>query len=94
MGCHNNDLKRSSSNAALLLTYSDAKFDGMDLRELNLEDTDIQGASFIKADLSNTIIKRVNISKVDFLGANLTNAFWTELISTELAILEGHTSDV
>jgi uncharacterized protein YjbI with pentapeptide repeats len=75
------------------------KFDRLDLRGLNLRETDLQNASFIDTDfyqanlqganLSRTILVRTNFERADLRDTNLTGSCIQDWVITESTKLDG-----
>lgn len=56
----------------------------MNIKGIQLEDTDISESNFVNANLEGSCMKRVNLSYTDFTGANLTNIKWDFVESEQI----------
>lgn len=90
LSCVDEKLVICSSNAAFLLNASGKNFNDMNLKGLKLEDIDLSGGIFIRANLEDSKFRRVKLSSVDFYNSNLNHINWTDIETKQIVQLKGH----
>lgn len=60
-----------------------ANFAGADLSEADLTGADLAGANLVGANLSGAVLHGVRCDRANFTGANLVNAQWQDVSTTE-----------
>ncbi|CAD8191441.1 unnamed protein product [Paramecium octaurelia] len=84
------NLIRSASNLIYILGALREHFHNIDLSNLNIEDTKLDGISFYKCNLSNSLFNYVSIDSCNFNYATIEHATWKKLICKEKPSIKTH----
>lgn len=66
----------------------------MNLKGIRLEDTDLSGGVFIRANLEGSRMRRVKLTSATFTNANLRNIDWADIETKEVQLYKGHSETV
>ncbi|CAD8210407.1 unnamed protein product [Paramecium octaurelia] len=89
-----NTLIRSASNSIYILCSLREHFENIDLSDLFIYYTKLDGMSFYKCNLSNSSFNNVSIDSCNFNCSTIENAKWENLICKEKPSIIAHPSSI
>ncbi|CAD8105109.1 unnamed protein product [Paramecium sonneborni] len=88
--CDNKKYIRSASNCLYILSFLGEYLDNIDLSNICISDTKLNGLSFYKCNLNNSQFDNISIDSCNLNCATIENANWNNLICKEKPSLIGH----
>ncbi|CAD8198784.1 unnamed protein product [Paramecium pentaurelia] len=85
---------RSASNCLYILSSLKENLDKIDLSNISIADTKLNGISFYQCILNNSKFYNISIDSCNFNCAQIENAVWENLICKEKPSLCGHQSKI